>query len=403
MKKILYIDCFSGISGDMIVGALLDLGLDFNFLKEELKKIEIEGYEVGLKKVKKSGISASKFEVKITKGQPHRNYGDIRSLINNSTINTKAKQTALSIFEIIAAAESRVHQIGMDNVHFHEIGAVDSIIDIAGTAIGMAELEIEEVYSANIPLGSGFVQTMHGKLPVPAPATMEIIKGIPVYTGNFDFEVTTPTGAAIVKSLVNEFGRIPLMKIKGIGFGSGTIEIEGTPNLLRLIVGELLESDYIEADNQFFGGFEFEDDDLILLSANIDDISPEITGYIIEKLFEEKVPDAWTEPIFMKKNRQALKINVLCHPNEVKKILDILFRESSTLGIRSQTIKRYSLKREIKTVNLPYGEVKIKIGFHNGKASTFSPEYESCKCLAKKTGKPIKEVYLDAACFFSIR
>ncbi|MCE5329263.1 nickel pincer cofactor biosynthesis protein LarC [bacterium] len=398
MKKILYIDCFSGISGDMMVGALIDLGLDFYFLKEELGKIDVRGYEVKSEKVKRSGISASKFTVETTQDHHHRTYADILNLINNSSMKMRSKEISLSIFDIIATAEAKVHQVEKEKVHFHEVGAVDSIVDIAGTAIGITELEIEEVFCANIPLGSGFVQTMHGILPVPAPATLEILKDVPVYSGNFDFEVTTPTGAAIIKSLVKSFGGIPLIKVKDTGFGSGTIEKKDTPNLLRLVLGELSDPDENSADN-----FKFESENLALLSTNVDDISPEILGYLMGKLFEEKVLDAWTEPIFMKKNRQAVKINVLCIQTDVEKILDILFTETSTLGIRRQEVKRYLLERKFDMVKLPYGEVKIKIGYKEGKAVTFSPEYESCRMLAQKTGKPIKEIYRDALCFFSIK
>jgi pyridinium-3,5-bisthiocarboxylic acid mononucleotide nickel chelatase len=403
MEKILYIDCFSGISGDMMLAALLDFGLDFNFLKEELGKIEISGYEIDQVKVKKSGISASKFEVKVTGSQAHRSYDDIRELINKSTISKKAKVIALAIFETIASAESIVHNVEKGKVHFHEIGAVDSIIDIAGTAIAIAKLAPDKVFCADIPLGRGFVQTMHGVLPVPAPATLEILKNLSVYTGDFDFEVTTPTGAAIVKSLANGFGNIPLMKVKGIGFGAGSLEIKGRPNMLRIISGELCNAQKDETGPGVSEEFETEYENMVLLSANIDDTSAEIIGFILEKLFEAKVPDAWTEPVFMKKNRQSIKINVLCRPEGVKTALDILFMESSTFGVRSQSIKRYQLKREMRIISLPYGEIEVKIGYYKNKISSVSPEYESCRKLALKTGKPLKEVYRDAACFFSTK
>ena len=400
MDKILYIDCFSGISGDMMLGALIDLGIDFNFLKEELKKIKIEGFEIECIKVKKSGIAASKFEVKVAGAQPHRSYADIQKLISKSALNKRSKEIALAIFETIASAESVVHGVEKESVHFHEIGAVDSIIDITGTAIAIAELAPDRIISADIPLGSGFVQTMHGRLPVPAPATLEILKNLQVYTGDFDFEVTTPTGAAIVKTLADGFGSIPLMKIKSIGFGSGNIEVKGRPNLLRVISGELCEAKKIESYPDASGEFETEHEDMILLSANIDDLSAEIIGFILEKLFEAKTPDAWTEPIFMKKNRQAIKINILCRPEEVNIALDILFKESSTLGVRSQAVKRYQLKREVKTIKLSHGEAEVKIGYYKGEISSVSPEYESCRKLALKTGRPLKEIYRDASGFF---
>ena len=400
MEKVLYIDCFSGISGDMMLGALVDLGVDFNFLKEELKKIKIAGFEMECTKVKKSGISASKFEVKVTGSQPHRSYSDIKALITDSTISQRSKETALAIFESIALAEATVHGVDRDNVHFHEVGAVDSIIDIVGTSIAITKLAPDKIISADIPLGTGFVQTMHGMLPVPAPATLEILKNLPVYAGDFDFEVTTPTGASIVKTLASGFGGIPPMKINCIGFGSGSIEAKGKPNLLRILLGELLEDKKNKEGADVSGEYETESEDMVLLSANIDDISPEITGFILEKLFEAKVADAWTEPVFMKKNRQAVKINILCRPHEEKTALDILFKESSTLGVRSQHVKRYQLDREIRMAILPYGDAEVKIGYYKGEISSVSPEYESCRKLAQKTGKPLKEIYQDAVIYF---
>ena len=400
MEKLLYIDCFSGISGDMIIGALMDIGLDFDFLRRELKKIKVGGYEIELKKVKKSGISASKFEVNITDHQTHRNYNDIKNIIGESGLNQRAKEIALAVFETIASAESIVHGVEKENVHFHEIGAVDSIIDVTGTAIALAELAPDKIISSDIPLGRGFVKTMHGQLPVPAPATLEILKDLPVYAGDFDFEVTTPTGAAIIKSLASGFGSIPPMKIKDIGFGAGSIEIKSKPNLLRIISGEAYESEESKTSHNSQIEFETEYEDMVLLSANIDDQSAEITGFILEKLFESKVADAWTEPIFMKKNRQAVMISVLCRAAEVKTALEILFMESSTFGVRSQHIKRYKLSREIKKISLPYGEVEVKIGHYKDNISSMSPEYESCRMLALKTKKPLKEVYRDAVHFF---
>ena len=400
MTEILYIDCFSGISGDMMLAALIDAGIDILFLKNELEKININGYEIESVKIKRSEVSATKFKVTIKEKQPLRTYSDIINLIKNSKIDEKAKQNALSIFEIIASAEAKVHQIEKDKVHFHEIGAVDSIIDIVGTAICMAKLEIDDVYCSSIPLGSGFIKTMHGILPVPAPATMEILKDVPVYSGNLNFEATTPTGAAIVKNYVKHFGSIPLMKIKNIGFGSGSNEDLKIPDLLRIIFGQLLESEHAPLEMQ--KNQDINCDNLIMLSTNIDDISAEIIGYLIERLFKEDIADAWTEPIFMKKNRQAVKINVLCKPEDEIKICNLLFSETSTLGIRRQAIQRYSLNREIVILKLPYGEIKVKVAYKDDKVITYSPEYESCKILAQKTGKPIKDIYNDALCKFKV-
>jgi len=391
MEKILYFDCFSGISGDMVVGALLDLGLDFSFLKNELGKLNIDGYNIACREIKIGPVRAKKFDVKVTVLQPYRNYKDIKGIIGESKLNTMVKKISLDVFQLIAEAEARIHGYDIDEIHFHEVGAVDSIIDIVSTAIGIKSLGIESYYSSKIPLGSGFVDSSHGKLPVPAPATVEILKGIPVCTGIFDYEVTTPTGAAIIKTLAAKFGGIRCMEIEKVGYGAGSKVKKEIPDVLRVLKGIIKDKYRLKAE------------DLIVLSANIDDSTPEIMGYLQENLLKNKVLDIWTEPIYMKKNRPAFKLCVLCNRESELEIIDILLLESTTLGIRREEIKRYSINRKIETVKLPYGEVKVKIGTHKGKEITISPEFESCAKLAKKTGKPLKEIYQDAILFFSRR
>jgi len=391
MEKILYIDCFSGISGDMMVGALVDLGLDFSFLKSELGKLNVDGYNITCREIKMGPIRAKKFDVKVTGLQPHRNYKDIKGIISESKLDVEVKKISLDVFQIIAEAEARIHGYDIDEIHFHEVGAVDSIIDIVSTAIGVKSLGIESYYSSKIPLGSGFIDSSHGKLPVPAPATVEILKGIPVYTGIFDYEVTTPTGAAIIKTLAVKFGEIPCMEIEKAGYGAGSKVKKEIPDVLRVLKGVIKDKYRLKAE------------DLIVLSANIDDSTPEIIGYLQEKLLKNKVLDVWTEPIYMKKNRPAFKLCVLCNSESELEIIDIILLESTTLGIRREEVKRYSISREIKIAKLPYGEVKVKIGTHKGKEIIISPEFESCAKLAKKIGKPLKEIYQDAILFFSRR
>lgn len=391
MERVLYIDCFSGISGDMMVGALLDLGLDFLFLKNELKKLNISGYNIACREIKVGSIKAKKFDVKVNESQPHRNYEDIKGIIGESNLDSGVKKISLDIFQLIAEAEARVHGYDIDKIHFHDVGAVDSIIDIVSTAIGLKNLEIESFYSSSIPLGSGFVDSSHGKLPVPAPATVEILKEVPVYRGTFGFEVTTPTGAAIIKALIAKFYEIPCMEIERIGYGAGNNIKKEIPDVLRLLKGVI------------GNGYKAHEENLIMLSANIDDSTPEIIGYLLEKLLGNKVLDAWVEPIYMKKNRPAFKLCALCGSKSEKEIVDTILLESTTLGVRREEIKRYSIDREIKTVRLPYGEAKIKIGTYKGKEVNISPEFETCSKLAKKTGKPLKEIYQDVILFFSKR
>lgn len=396
MERALYIDCFSGISGDMMVGALLDLGVvDVEDLRNELKKLDISGYYIECTEVMAGSIKAKKFDVKVNLTQPKRDYRDIMEIIRSSGLNQAVKEISLNIFRLVAEAESRVHGCKIDEVKFHEIGAVDSIIDIVSTAICLDKLKVKSFYSSVVPLGSGFVDCSHGRLPVPAPATIEILKNVPVCSGNFNFEVTTPTGAAIIKALVKDFGGMPYMEIKETGYGAGNNrgnnESNKIPDVLRLLRG-IIKDEY-----------EFNEDKLVILSANIDDSTPEIIGHLMGELFKKDVADAWIEPIYMKKNRPAFKICVLCREELEKEIVNIIMLESTTLGIRRQTVKRYLADRELKTVKLPYGEVKVKTGILKGKLINISPEFESCNKLAEKTGKTLKEIYQDALLFFSRR
>jgi len=321
-----------------------------------------------------------------------------------SSLAEEVKKTSLDIFERIAAAEAKIHGRDIADVHFHEVGAVDSIIDIVGTAIGLHKLEIEKILSGPVPLGSGSIDTSHGKLPIPAPATIEILEGVPVYRGDFDFEVTTPTGAGIVRTLARGFERIMDMEIERIGYGAGSKGISGhnrsrhssLPNVLRAVIGN-----QVKKEEKIKKGHSC---DTVMLSTNIDDSSPEVLGYTMEKLHEQKaVRDAWLEHIYMKKNRPAFKLSIICDLKEEAAMAHIIFKETSTIGIRREEISRYCLERKIEKIQLPYGEVEIKTARFDGKEINSSPEYESCRVLAKKTGRPLKEVYRDAILFFSRR
>src|SRR4030065_2642964 len=274
MEQILYIDCFLGISGDMMAGALCDLGLDIDFLRNELKKMDITGYEIECKEIKVGSIITKKFSVNVEGSQPHRNFKDIKKILGDSSHDEEVKKISLDIFHLIAGAEAAVHDCEIGKIHFHEVGAVDSIIDIVSTAIGLKFLKIESFYCSKIPLGSGFVECSHGKLPVPAPAAFVILKEIPVYGGNFDSEVTTPTGAAIIKTLAVRFGESPDMKIEKIGYGAGSKASKKIPNILRLLIGTVTDK------------LEPLEENLIILSANIDDSTPEIMGYLQETLLK---------------------------------------------------------------------------------------------------------------------
>ena len=405
MEKALYIDCFSGISGDMMTAALLDLeidGADIEFLISELKKIDFSGYDISVSKENRNGIFATRFNVKVRQEQPSRNFTQIRELILQSKLSEEVKDLSVRIFTEIANAEAKIHGSTPEHVHFHEIGAADSIIDIVAVSLLVKKLKIEDVCSSGVPLGSGIANTSHGMIPVPAPATLEILKGVPVFGGDLDFEATTPTGAAIIKVIVSNFSDIPRMIIESTGNGAGSIISPSSekrlPNILRVLYGDI--------DKDIPGDFGYKAgpatvEKLFILSTNIDDCSAEIAGYVLEKLFSAGAYDAWTEPVYMKKNRPAFKICALFGRQDLDRFLNIIFTETSSLGVRIEEITRYCLKRKEVNVSLKYGQAKAKIGYLNGKPVTYSPEYESCRELALKTGKPLKEIYQDLMFFLS--
>jgi uncharacterized protein (TIGR00299 family) protein len=404
LKKAIYIDCFSGISGDMMTAALLDLeieGADLSFLIEELKLVDFSGYGISTSKEKRNGIAATGFKVEVTHPQHSRNFSEIKELILQSRLAPEVKDLSVRIFTEIANAEAKIHGTTPEHVHFHEVGAIDSIIDILSVSLLVKKLEIEKVLSRSVPLGSGTANTKHGTIPVPAPATLEILMGTPVFGGGLDFEATTPTGAAIIKALVNEFTDIPQMTIQTAGTGAGSIissREKSLPNILRILYG--YTDKYDQENNGFTAGLDTVEK-LLILSTNIDDCTAETAGYVLEKLFGAGAYDAWTEPIYMKKNRPAFKICALFGRQDLDRFLNIIFTETSSLGVRIEEITRYCLKRKEANVILPYGQAKAKIGYLNGKPVTYSPEFESCRDLALKTGKPLKEIYQDLMFFLS--
>ncbi|MEK6892554.1 MAG: nickel pincer cofactor biosynthesis protein LarC [Nanoarchaeota archaeon] len=384
--KILYFDCFSGISGDMIIGSLLDLGLDFKFLEKELKKLKLQNYKITAKKVVKNGISATKFDViEFNKMQEnhhheHRNLKEINKIIDNSKLDKEIKSTIKKIFNKIGVAEAKVHKTSINKIHFHEIGAIDTIIDVSGAVVGFNKLGIEKIYCSKLNIGTSFVEFSHGKWPVPAPATAEILKNVPFYHNNTKSELVTPTGAAIITTLADSFGEMPPMKLEKIGCGAGAKDLE-QPNVLRVFFGELDED---------FGSF---DNKIMIMETNIDNMSPEIFPYVIERLMENGALDAYIGPITMKKGRIGIKITALCDKNNVDKLSKIIFEETTTLGIRIFPAGRKKLEREIKTIKTKYGKIRIKISKLNGKIKNATPEYEDCVKIARKYKIPLRRVY----------
>lgn len=373
--RTLYFDCFSGISGDMAVASLLDLGVPKDYLIEELKKLNIdEEYKIEIKRVKKAGLDATDFNVILTEHRHHeRNLFDIEGIIDKSRLSKCVKELSKKIFKIVAEAEAKVHGEKLYDVHFHEVGATDSIIDIVAFSICIEYLKTDKVISSYINTGRGFVKCAHGTLPVPAPATSEILKGVPIYSDDREFELTTPTGAAIIKAVADEYKMDCPIVTKSVGYGAGKRETE-KPNVLRAI---LSDDDY---------------DEIYLIQANIDDMTGQDCGYLMEKLLSIGAKDVYYTPIYMKKNRPAVILNVITQKSKEEEILDIIFTESTTIGVRKIKIDRVELQREIKTISTDYGDVKVKVSKYKDKVVNIKPEYEDLKKIAIENNMPLKNV-----------
>ncbi len=383
--KIAYFDCFSGISGDMTVGALLDAGLKIETLEKELKKLGLSGYQLEVNKVVKKGISATQFKVRIKEEGVERRFKDILTILEKSKLDEEIKKETKKIFFNIARAESKIHRKDLDKIHFHEIGGLDSIIDITSAVIGIKTLGIEEIYSSALPVGKGFVKCAHGVIPVPAPATLELLKNIPTYSGGIESEMITPTGAGIIGTLAKSFRERPLMKIERTGYGAGEKEFT-IPNLLRVSIGEKILKDEHSKDG-------YVSDEAVLIETNIDDMNPEFYDYIMERLFSQGALDAFLIPIQMKKNRPAHMLSIVVYEQNLKEILEVLFSESTTLGVRIREIKRLRLAQQNFIAETKYGKIKVKVGIFKGEIKNIAPEYEDCKKMAKQHQVPLKEVY----------
>jgi len=377
--KILYIDTFSGISGDMILGAFINAGLDLETLKKELLKVPIDNYEIVTREIKRNSISATKVDVNILKHEHvHRNILDINKIIDSSSLNDTIKTNAKNIFHKIAVAEAKVHNTPIEKVHFHEVGAIDSIVDIIGAAICLDIMKIEKVYSTPIRVGSGaFVKTQHGQIPIPAPATAEILTNYPTAIVDLPYELTTPTGAAIVSTLSGGLMSGHEFSIETIGYGAGGLEIPNLPNLLRIFIG-----------NSFT---EFVKDDVVMIETNIDDMNPQIYPYILERVLELGAKDAYITPVIMKKGRPGSLLSVISPKELSSAILEFIYANTTTLGVRLQAVRREKLKRVEEDILTSLGKVKCKTSEFNGRKRIF-PEFEECKRISIDKSIPLIDV-----------
>lgn len=374
-----YFDCFSGISGNMILGAFLDAGLDIEELKNALNTLPISGYQLEIKDVVKHGIRAKHLDVKLEEKQPHRHLYHIVEILDKSDLPQEVKDLALKIFTRLAEAEAKVHGTTLEKVHFHEVGAVDAIVDIVGAAFAVYRLRISKVYASPLNIGKGMVKCAHGLMPIPAPATAELLKNAVSYSNEVSGELVTPTGAAIITTLTDYFATQPTLKTKSINYGAGTWDLS-IPNVLRLILGEEIKQ-------------KKEQEKAVVIETNIDDMNPEFYEHLMDKLFGAGAVDVYFLPIQMKKNRPGTLVSITSNLEDQSPILEVLFKESSTLGVRIYPVERTMLTREYQEVETIWGKVKIKVGRLGEEVVNVKPEYAHCQKIANENNIPLKQVW----------
>jgi uncharacterized protein (TIGR00299 family) protein len=380
--RIAYFDCFSGASGDMILGALVDAGVSARGLRAEIDKINLPGIRLRIRKVLKRGVAGTQVIVEGEKGdKPHRNLKEMEKMINRSGLTPRVKEESREILRRIASVEAEIHQKEPDEIHFHELGGLDSIVDIAGSVWGLHQIGADEIHVSKINVGGGFVKCEHGTLPVPAPATLALMKGKPLYSTEVDKELLTPTGAAILTSMGSAFGRIPSMNVEKVGYGAGRSDLPH-PNLLRLILGT----------STAVSGRE----KVVVVETNIDDMNPQFYDYVLEKLFGMEALDVFLTPVVMKKSRPAALLTIVTVPEKLSGVIEFLLRETTTLGLRWREEDRAKTDREITAVGTKYGKIRFKVARWEGKVVNVSPEYEDCKRLALQKGISLKEIFDEA-------
>jgi uncharacterized protein (TIGR00299 family) protein len=380
--KIAYFDCFSGASGDMILGSLIDAGLSPQRLSEELKKVSMPGVRLNVRKVVKGGISATQVVVVGRKEErSHRNLNEMVKILGRSHLDSEVKKKSIEVFQRIASVEAKIHRKRKEDIHFHEVGGLDSIVDIVGSIWGLRQLGVDDLYVSKVNVGTGFVRCEHGILPVPAPATLALMKGEPIYSSGVETELLTPTGAALLTSLGSHFGQMPPMKVEKIGHGAGRDDLPH-PNILRLMIGTPAENSGQER--------------VTVVETNIDDMNPQFYEYVMERLLEMEVQEVYLTPILMKKNRPATLLTVICPSERLPSITEFLLKETTTLGLRWHEEERSRADREIVTLQTKYGRIRFKLARWEGRMVNLSPEYEDCKQLALTKRVPLKEVFEEA-------
>jgi pyridinium-3,5-bisthiocarboxylic acid mononucleotide nickel chelatase len=383
--KAAYFDCFSGISGDMTLGALVDAGCSLDVLRAKLQGLQVPGWEISCEKVWKNGMAATHVRVKTQDMQTHRSLTTIVGILEKSDLAQRVKERATAIFRKLGEAEAAVHDVPLEKIHFHEVGAVDAIVDIVGSCIGFEDLGFEKFACSALNVGGGTAKMAHGVLPVPAPATARLLMGKPTYSNGVQKELVTPTGAAIVSTLCDTFGPQPAMSVNAIGYGAGTVDLETQPNVLRLMVGELAE----KSTDTHSGTIR-------VLEANLDDMNPQIFGYLLDKALGAGALDVFATAVQMKKSRPGTLVTILCKPEDENKFQEMLFAETTTLGVRSHLVERHALPRELVKVATRFGEVRVKLSRDGGRIQHASPEFDDCRKLAEEKNVPLHEVMEQA-------
>jgi uncharacterized protein (TIGR00299 family) protein len=383
--KLAYFDCFSGISGDMTLGALVDAGCDIALLRSELQALQVPGWTITSEKVWKNGMSATFVRVVTEDQTKHRGLSAILEIFDKSQLTEPVKKNASAIFHKLGEAEALVHDVPLEKIHFHEVGAVDAIVDIVGACIGFESLGIQKFACSPLNVGGGTAKMAHGVLPVPAPATAKLLQGKPTYSNGVQRELVTPTGAAIVATLCDTFGPQPAMNVSSIGYGAGSADLEGQPNVIRIMIGEAAE--------KVVPGF---DEEICVIETNLDDMNPQIYGYFQEKALAAGALDVYTTPVQMKKNRPGTLLTLLCKPQDANALMSLIFAETTTFGARTYSAQRRTLPRESVNVRTQYGDVRIKLSRVNGRILHVAPEFEDCRKLASEKNVPLQRVISDA-------
>lgn len=376
----LYLDGFSGVSGDMLLGALVDLGVTIAHLRSELKKLPVRGFDISARQVERAHLAAVKVDVEVGRGrQPERNLREIRRIVQGARLSTEVRGRAMKAFERLARAEARVHRMPVDRVHLHEVGAVDAIVDVVGTMIGLEALGWPRVVCSPLQVGRGTVTMEHGTFPVPPPAVAELLKGRPVFATELEGEMVTPTGAALVTTLATDFGPLPAMRLQKVGHGAGTREYPHHPNVLRALYGDLVDGAALR-------------ETVIVIQTTIDDMNPQIYGHLMDRLFEAGALEVFYAPIQMKKNRPGTMATVICPEPRLEAVTEVIFRETTTIGFRYLPMGRIEMDRRFDRAATPWGPVRVKVSRYHGRVMQATPEYEDCRALALKAGVPLKDV-----------